>query len=82
MNLMNTRVLAMIAIIVATVSLITAGIGATDVFAKKNNDNGADVQKGFQCNVFDENGNLESTSNSHSVVTPSGNSNLHCKGEK
>jgi hypothetical protein len=80
MNKFNSLALAVI--VVATISLVAAGIGATDVFAKKNNDKGADVQKGFPCGVPDGNGGVEITEDSHSVTTPSGNSNLHCKGEK
>ena len=53
--------LALVVITVMTFSFFTAGISSTDVYAKKNNDNGADVQKGFPCGVPDGNGGIEVT---------------------
>jgi hypothetical protein len=44
----------------------------------KTNENGAVVEKDFLCGVPTEDGGFALTTDSHAVVTPSGNSNLQC----
>lgn len=65
----------------ATASLTVAlggigGIGASTALAAS-----AEINKDFSCALFDGNGNLVVTDQSHSVVTQSGNSTLKCSAD-